>query len=221
MYKALAGRVVKPAATSRSRLFGLQGIAGNATDGYNYGIYGALGGSQGGAGVFGIDTDDRDGLNIGGTMRAGWFEGNLAYTGGLTNASDRRLKRDIKPLDSSLEKLMQLPVYTYFYKDKWQNEKRSFQKDMQYGFIAQEVMDLYPTLVDVPKDTSNFFYMLEETKFIPLLVKGMQEQQAQIEQLESENEALTAELEASRAAREDYEARLERLEEAMNMRAER
>lgn len=43
--------------SSSGRAFGVYGVAGNATSGYNYGVFGRLNGSNDGAGIVGVDGD--------------------------------------------------------------------------------------------------------------------------------------------------------------------
>lgn len=63
-------------------------------------------------------------------------------TGG---ASDRRLKKDIAPLESSLQKVLALRPVTWYWKDDVKKET------MQYGFIAQEVEEVFPEMVTEEK----------------------------------------------------------------------
>ena len=57
------------------------------------------------------------------------------------------------------------------------HQEDTAQKDK--GFIAQELQEIYPSLVKEHKDTLHVGY----TGLIPILVKGMQEQQEMIEKL--------------------------------------
>lgn len=65
------------------RSFGLMGIAGNATSGWNYGVFGRLKGTQNGAGVYGTVADAENGVNTGGQY-AGYFNGATKVVGDLT-----------------------------------------------------------------------------------------------------------------------------------------
>ena len=60
--------------------------------------------------------------------------------------SDRKLKKDIKPFVSALDKINALSPVTYYYK----NEKESginLPTNLQYGFIAQDLEIVFPELV--------------------------------------------------------------------------
>lgn len=59
--------------------YGVRGVAGNSTSGYNYGVFGKLEGSAFGAGVYGT-TGNALGTNVNGRY-AGYFDGDLRVTG--------------------------------------------------------------------------------------------------------------------------------------------
>ncbi|MCB0522478.1 MAG: tail fiber domain-containing protein [Saprospiraceae bacterium] len=96
-----------------------------------------------------------------------------------TNASDRRLKTDIAPIGYGLSEVLALHPVSY--------RMRSGGEE-QIGFIAQEVRDILPELVsgtegDVEKgETLGMSY----GNLTAVLVKAVQEQQAEIEQLKSQ-----------------------------------
>ena len=77
------GIAYSPTQRTSGRSFGLRGIAGNCTSGYNFGLLGALQGKQGGAAVFGTTDGSTLGLNVNGRY-AGYFEGNVKVTGLLS-----------------------------------------------------------------------------------------------------------------------------------------
>lgn len=90
---ALEGRAQPSTAQSTGRAIGVRGIAGNCTDGYNYGVLGALKGTHNGAAILGT-TDNELGLNVNGVY-AGYFVGDVCVDGTtrtfLTNAYDKHL----------------------------------------------------------------------------------------------------------------------------------
>ncbi len=71
------------------RSFGIMGIAGNATSGWNYGVYGRLDGTNNGAAIYGTTNSTENGSNTGGKY-AGYFNGatkvvgNLSVTGSIS-----------------------------------------------------------------------------------------------------------------------------------------
>lgn len=81
----------------------------------------------------------------GGTGWGGLFQNDLGYTGFFGAASDRSLKKNIKPFGGALAIIDQLPVYTFQYK----TEKYDVLGDdsLHYGVMADELKQLVPDLV--------------------------------------------------------------------------
>ncbi|MBK9014532.1 MAG: tail fiber domain-containing protein [Saprospiraceae bacterium] len=71
-----------------------------------------------------------------GSTYAGYFAGNLHYTGTLSGPSDRRFKEDIEILTGALSKVNNLKIYSYHFKE---TEGMNFPKEKQMGFIADEL----------------------------------------------------------------------------------
>lgn len=106
--------------------------------------------------------------------------GNYYFTG--SNVSDIRAKENINALNfNATEKVIALQPKSYFMKND--------HKQIRYGFIAQDVYKVLPDLVkgDVRGEA---FVGLDYNGIIPVLVKAMQEQQAQIKELQKEIEIL-------------------------------
>jgi hypothetical protein len=101
---------------------------------------------------------------------SGFGSGNHAYlaVGGTTwtASSDRRLKYDIKPFDSCLDKVLALNPVTY----KWIDTGTP-----ALGFIAQEMQQIIPELVVVPENPENMMG-IDLTNMTSFLVKAIQEQ---------------------------------------------
>lgn len=76
---AVEGRASSDAAMNTGRSIGVRGIAGKCTNGYNYGVMGALKGSRFGTGVFGSSHTSL-GLAVPGPY-AGYFDGDVKVTG--------------------------------------------------------------------------------------------------------------------------------------------
>jgi hypothetical protein len=98
--------------------------------------------------------------------------GDATLRGVFTHASDARLKKDISPIQNSLQKIIQLNGYNYY----WKNENAD--KNLQTGVIAQEVQKLFPHLVKEDKDG---LLSVNYSGLIPVLIEGIKEQQKQIE----------------------------------------
>jgi chaperonin cofactor prefoldin len=101
--------------------------------------------------------------------------GNLTITGTLYQGSDITLKENIKPLNNQLEIVKKLNPVTF----DWKEDKKPYQ---QIGFIAQEVEKHLPELIEDKDDIKRMSYGNMTT----VLVKAIQEQQTQIEALQSE-----------------------------------
>jgi hypothetical protein len=138
----------------------------------------------------------------GSTNYAGYFSGNVYVNGTLTQTSDERMKLNIKDLDGSLENVRRLKPKTYSYSHEGIAGK-TLPDGNQIGFLAQDLKAIYPQLVsEVPVEnpsaqkgaTSETVLSVNYVGLIPVLVKAVQEQQAQIDELK----AKVAKLEARR-----------------------
>jgi hypothetical protein len=96
----------------------------------------------------------------------------------ISGISDQRLKENIKDLDVGLDAIMALRPRKY----DWKPESGNSGKNVR-GFIAQEVEAIFPDLIDEWKSEGEITYKSLRQDFIPILVKAIQEQQAQIEEL--------------------------------------
>lgn len=106
----------------------------------------------------------------------GVFKGDFDNVSGVyTNASDKRLKTDIATLDPVMHKIMQIRPTSYKFKNS-DSEKR------YYGVIAQEVKEIFPSIIHTnhTEDIDNML-SVSYSELIPILIKGMQEQQEEIE----------------------------------------
>ncbi len=123
----------------------------------------------------------------------------IVYSYGSALTSDERLKTDIKPLTDKLDKLYQLNGKSYKkhaledevalpdIKDDKGNEIKKYEKSKnkkthetaEFGFLAQELMTVYPELVT--KDTLGYY--VNYIGLIPVLVEALKDQKAQISAL--------------------------------------
>ena len=126
---------------------------------------------------------------------------NTLYIGNqsINTSSDQRLKTNI--VNTSLDattKLKQVRVVDFNWNDpsdKAINNRNS--RGLWTGCIAQEVVDIFPHVVNAPRpDGKEIDHESEETwqidyeHLVPVLVKGFQEQQEQIETLKAKVAAL-------------------------------
>jgi hypothetical protein len=122
---------------------------------------------------------------------AGYFNGNVYISGNLTQASDEHLKLNIKDLDSTLGRVRKLRPKTYSFRQD-STVALSLPEGTQHGFSAQELREVFPDLVkDVPATTPSKGATTQTTlsvnyvAMIPILVKALQEQQAEIDDLKA------------------------------------
>ena len=127
-----------------------------------------------------IQFSDADTLDIGA------IEGNGA--GGITlfSASDERLKENIRETQYGLKDLAQIQVSDFNFIGSDASTT---------GFIAQQLYGIYPLAVSVGgEDELKEPWKVSHSSLAPLLVKAIQEQQSQIETLQSQNYLLKSEL---------------------------
>lgn len=129
------------------------------------------------------------------------YKGNFFSLDGLYyQASDRRLKTAIAPLKTVLQKVMMLKPVLY----EMRNDNAGKIQDI--GFIAQQVGQLFPTLVQVISGNDNGYkgvnnlHTMNYDGLGPIAIKAIQEQQQQIEKLKAKNSELRQRLEAAENA---------------------
>ena len=117
--------------------------------------------------------------------QATYQRGQFSYTNGVYSASsDGRLKKNIEPLPDMLEKIMQLQAYSYQMKFNNPNQERTI------GLMAQEVKEIFPALVHVTQNANTGYkdisdvHLLQYSGLAPMVMKALQEQRAQLSQLQ-------------------------------------
>ncbi len=116
-----------------------------------------------------------------------WF---LYFT---VNSSDENLKKDIKDIEFTKDKLKELRPVRYKFKSVEKTDingnviTNSTPEVEQIGFIAQEMQKVFPEIVVEDK---NGTLGIQYTALIPVLVKALQEQQAEIDDLKLRIEKL-------------------------------
>lgn len=119
------------------------------------------------------------GLDIGGTHA--W---ETVYTYAVDNVSDRRAKKHIKPLDYGIDAVMRLQPVSF----RWRTE--SDHSDLSLGVIAQDVLKVVPEVVSGDVENEQSRLSVKYTELIPVLIRGMQEQQEQLDDLAAENDEM-------------------------------
>ncbi|MCI4668143.1 MAG: tail fiber domain-containing protein [Bacteroidia bacterium] len=148
----------------------------------------------GGGNVGGLNLENSTGANweffvFANGVLSLYYNGNLRGTfstssGAYSATSDRKLKTNIKPLESVMGRLVQLKPSSYHYKSD--PEKRN-----HIGMIAQELEPLFPELVTAPAEgEQEAVYTVDYSGFGILAIKAIQEQQEMIKRLEARIAAL-------------------------------
>ena len=121
----------------------------------------------------------------------GWVSTQGITSNSQRTTSDRRVKKDILDLPSSLAAIRALRPVSFNY-DTEKLPMNPALANGHAGFIAQEVLDVLPLLVSY--DSAVGFYSMDYISLIPYLTKALQEQDALLQQqqtlLESYAEAL-------------------------------
>lgn len=133
-------------------------------------------------------------FNSGGSLGAGanltWnastntfvVNGDIEYSGIITDTSDRRLKTDISPLrmkGSMLDAVGQIETYTF----RMKNDPAAA---IEYGVMAQEIQKIFPDLVKVADPVSGYM----SVNYIGLIAPVIEA----TKELKSDNDALRAQL---------------------------
>ncbi|MBU0765522.1 MAG: tail fiber domain-containing protein [Bacteroidetes bacterium] len=100
---------------------------------------------------------------------------DIFATNGTIQTSDRRLKQDINEIEYGLSTVMNLKPVTFRWKSKPQDGRK-------LGLIAQEVIEVIPEVVDIGDDERQTLG-LNYAELTPVLIKAIQEQQSEIEEL--------------------------------------
>ena len=100
------------------------------------------------------------------------------YRTGSTTSSDERLKENIVDTDPKLHKLKEVRVVDFNWKPEANRDE-----ERHRGVIAQELETIFPELVTQPNEYKEAYY----ERFIPILIKSIQELNEKIERLENGN----------------------------------
>jgi hypothetical protein len=142
---------------------------------------------------------------------AGYFAGNV-YTTGSYLPSGLNLKHNINDVDKAMDVLAQLHPKFYEYNRESNFQAMNLPEGQHYGLVAEDVEKVLPALVKQTKfetatDESSKngtttaavdFKALNYTELIPIMIKGIQEQQAMIEKQQQQINELKQMLQAGR-----------------------
>ncbi len=119
------------------------------------------------------------------------ISGNAVFKGDVVaygSPSDIRLKENIKPIESALEKVSKLNGVTFDWKEKVEDlDKEGNPINLQQwkhdiGFIAQDVQKVIPELV---RENDNGMLSMRHQGIAPILLEAIKELKAEIEELKS------------------------------------
>jgi hypothetical protein len=98
--------------------------------------------------------------------------------------SDKRLKDNIKPLDSALDKVLKISGVEFDWNDTRDENNKPLHsyKGHDVGVIAQEIEEVLPEVVTT---RDNGYKAVKYEKIVPLLIQAIKEQQQQIEELKN------------------------------------
>jgi hypothetical protein len=91
--------------------------------------------------------------------------------------SDKKLKREIKKIQNATQKLEKIRGVTYFMRHE-DFPKLSLSKDKQFGFIAQEIKEIFPEMVSFNEKLE--LHTVNYSSFTSVLVEAFKEQLAEI-----------------------------------------
>jgi hypothetical protein len=101
------------------------------------------------------------------------INGDLYVTGNAYLDSDKKLKEDIRPIESSLQKILGIQGVSYKWKDDILTDRKTSDR-RHYGVVAQQVEEVLPEIVnDGQGDKKRVAYM----ELIPVLIEAVKEQQ--------------------------------------------
>jgi len=104
---------------------------------------------------------------------------HVLVNGDLNSTSDKRLKKNIKPIDNALADICQLEGVTFDWRDTGTQGQ---------GFIAQQVEPIIPEVVNTDEDTG-----MKSVNYVGLighLVEAIKTQQTQIDDLKAEVQSM-------------------------------
>ncbi len=174
------------------------GIAGRSTRGVGVSAYSAY------SNALYAFTDNS-------SYSAGYFNGNV-YATGVYAGSDQKLKQNIKDFSSAMDIINELHPKQYDYRHDGNYKLMNLPQGNHYGLIAQDVEKILPNLVknskfetrdakahatkeDMENSETIDFKTLNYTELIPIMIKGMQEQQTIIEELRKQMAKMKSEME--------------------------
>lgn len=209
LYKVgVYGYALQGANVGMGRSYGVYGVAGNATSGWNFGVCGILGGNNNGAGVYGTTSNLLIGVN---GKYAGYFQGqtkivgSLQVTGsinGMQLASSINTNdcQDITEEANFSDRLQALQTVSYYQTEDISDEniitgdtvciapelslvERQKMEHLHYGIKTEQLKEVFPELVYEQEDGSLGINYVE---LVPVLVQTINELNTRVNMLEGD-----------------------------------
>jgi hypothetical protein len=172
--------------STASNVAAIYGSAPNSPSGWGgdfFGANGVFGGSTAGTNGIGVKGYCGNGDGTGcGTGYAVFAAGPAGGTSNF-NSSDARLKKNIQDAPYGIEQLLKLRPVTF----RWKKDEPDAK--VQFGLIAQEVQKVFPELV---REDPDKMLAVNYVQLVPVLVRAVQQQQAEITKLEQAPGPVTA-----------------------------
>jgi hypothetical protein len=177
--------------------------------------------SNGGAGFFSWYTnngsttekmrlDNNGNVGIGTTSPTQTLEVNgTVLASAYLYSSDRRLKKDITPLEESLENLLTLNTVKF----NWITPHNSDEERTQIGLIAQDVQKVFPEAV---KEDSQGWLRMNYQALISPIIDGMREMYQKVLGVDKRTKVLETEVAALKAENAQMKSDNKKLEERLN-----
>ncbi len=147
---------------------------------------------------------NKQSVSIGKKYTGIWYtlyvDGNT-YTTGSYISSDRRLKKEIKPMKGALARLQEIEGVTYEY-EQARYKERNLPEGEQIGLLAQNVQEIFPDLV---QEDEEGYLAVNYDGMIPVIIEALKEisrehrpaqSQEQVDLLMKENAVLQQRLAA-------------------------
>ena len=168
----------------------------------------ALEGYAGGEQMITVSIDLNPGIDVN-ELKNQIFETDM-------NNADERSKENQQILSYGLNELMLMTpkqytqISTFLQNGTLVQDRNKTQET--FGFIAQEMYQLIPQVVKKPKEGSDGLWEIDYSKIVPIVVKSVQEQQAEITSQKLEVESLTVEMDNTKLQVAGIDTRLATIE---------
>lgn len=154
-------------------------------------------------------------LHVAGDIKA---FGNITATGTINCASDARIKEHIQPILDGMRIIEQLKPSSYYFKTT-EYEHLNLPTDKQYGLIAQDLLEVMPSLVSktslkgIPSKDLKEIHTVNYIELIPILIQGIQEQESTFLIQESKLDVLKNELQILKEQQDKMDVLMKKLED--------